>query len=81
PEIYDRSRLKLKGGLYYAAPIIGLLLSIVIIAILLIDLSSHQHGMIFLAVFVIWTIAGAVYAWLRLRGRRADGGRGANREN
>ena len=67
PEIYDRSRLKLKGGLYYAAPIIGLLLSIVIIAILLIDLSSHQHGMAFLAVFVIWTIAGAVYAWLRLR--------------
>jgi basic amino acid/polyamine antiporter, APA family len=69
PEIYDRSRLKLKGGLYVAAPVIGLLLSVVIIAILLIDLSSHKNGMAFLAVFVVWTIAGAVYAWFRLRGR------------
>jgi APA family basic amino acid/polyamine antiporter len=69
PEIYNRSRLKLKGGLYVAAPVIGLLLSVVIITILLIDLSSHQNGMVFLAVFVVWTIAGAIYAWLRLRGR------------
>ena len=76
PEIYDRSRMKLKGGLYYAAPIIGLVLAIVIIAILLIDLSSHQHGMLFLAVFIVWTIAGAVYAWLRLRGRHTEGERG-----
>lgn len=69
PEIYARSRLKLKGGLYVAAPVVGLLLSVVIIVILLIDLSSHQNGMVFLAVFVIWTVAGAIYGWLRLRGR------------
>ncbi len=84
PEIYNRSRLKLKGGLYYIAPIIGLVLAVVIIAILLIDLSSHQHGMVFLAVFIVWTIAGAVYAWSRLRGRpnqsmsRTSGAKGEN---
>ena len=87
PEIYARSRVKLRGGLYFIAPIVGLLLSVVIIAILLVDLSSHKDGLVFLAVFAVWIVLGAVYGWLRLRrlgrepgvARRAEPSGGANR--
>ncbi|MBN1685022.1 MAG: amino acid permease, partial [Spirochaetales bacterium] len=69
PEGYRRSRLKLKGAFYYIAPVTGLLLALIIIVILLVDLSTHESGMLFLSVFIAWTIGGAVYAWLRLRAR------------
>ncbi len=69
PKSYELSRMKLKGAFYYIAPIIGLLLSVVIIAILLIDLSTHEHGWLFMAVFVLWTAGGAAYAAIRLRKR------------
>ena len=67
PESYMRSEVKLKGVFYYVAPVIGLLMAAVIVVILLVDLSTHKNGMRFLSVFIGWTTAGAVYAWLRLR--------------
>ena len=70
PEGYDRSRIKLKGIFYYAAPSVGLLLSVIIIAILIIDLSTHKNGALFLAIFLLWTAGGAIYAGRRLRRRK-----------
>jgi APA family basic amino acid/polyamine antiporter len=67
PESYARSRVKLKGAFYYIAPVVGLVLSLVIIAILLVDLSGHEQGMLFLGVFLLWTAAGAAYAGIKLR--------------
>lgn len=81
PEVYERSRLKLRGGLYIAAPVVGLILSVVIIAVLLIDLSSHRNGMLFLAFFVVWTLAGALYAWLHLHRQSMSRTSGANGES
>jgi APA family basic amino acid/polyamine antiporter len=69
PEVYSRSRLKLKGGFYIAAPVIGLILAFVIVAVLLVDLSSHANGKAFLGVFAAWIAAGALYGWLRQRRR------------
>jgi hypothetical protein len=57
----------LKGFFYFFAPAVGLLLCLLVIAILLVDLSSHRGGFVFLAIFVLWVIAGDVYSGLRLR--------------
>jgi len=70
PEAYGRSHIKLKGVFYYIAPVVGLFLAAVIVVILLTDLSTHENGMVFLAIFLIWTAGGAVYAALRLRKRK-----------
>ena len=67
PELYARSSIRLKGLLYFFAPAMGLLLCLLVIAILLIDLSTHRAGFVFLAIFVVWVIAGAVYSTLRQR--------------
>jgi basic amino acid/polyamine antiporter, APA family len=69
PRAYEKSKMKLKGAFYYIAPIIGLLLAAIIIAILLVDLSAHEYGMLFLVIFIVWTAGGAVYAAIRLRKR------------
>jgi APA family basic amino acid/polyamine antiporter len=74
PQLYARSSIRLKGFFYFFAPAMGLLLCLLVIAVLLIDLSSHRGGFIFLAIFVVWVIVGAVYSALRLR--RKDKSRG-----
>jgi APA family basic amino acid/polyamine antiporter len=73
PEVYERSGVRLRGAWYYLAPAGGLLLCLLAIAILLVDLSSRAKGWWFFAVFVVWLAGGALFAWLRRRGR---GGRG-----
>jgi APA family basic amino acid/polyamine antiporter len=65
PKLYARSSIQLKGFFYFFAPAMGLLLCLLVIAILLIDLSTHQGGFIFLGIFVVWVAAGALYAGLR----------------
>lgn len=72
PDLYARSELKLKGFAYVAAPVVGLILSLVIIVILLVDLSTHPNGMFFLAFFGLWIAAGAGYAWARTRRIRSS---------
>jgi APA family basic amino acid/polyamine antiporter len=79
PELYSQTKLPLKGALYYLAPSIGLLLCLVVIAILLVDLSSHRDGLLFLGIFAAWVAAGALYAALRRGRRNTDGGSGADR--
>jgi APA family basic amino acid/polyamine antiporter len=66
PELYARSTIQLKGFLYFFAPAMGLLLCLLVIAILLIDLSSHRSGFVFLSIFLVWVAAGAAYSGLRL---------------
>ncbi len=70
PENYRRSAFKLKGIWYYLAPVIGLLMAAIIIVILLVDLSNHDNGVLFLTIFVAWTAGGALYAALKLRRRQ-----------
>jgi APA family basic amino acid/polyamine antiporter len=77
PELYRQTALPLKGALYYMAPVVGLLLCLVVIAVLLVDLSSHAGGFLFLGIFAFWVAAGAIYSGLRLRrgaGRRRKDG-------
>jgi APA family basic amino acid/polyamine antiporter len=71
PDLYARSSLKLGGIAYVAAPVAGLLLGLLIAAILLVDLFSHENGGLFIALFAVWVCAGAVYAFSR--GRRPVG--------
>jgi len=66
PKAYERSEMKLRGALYYVAPIVGLVLSLVIIAILLIDLSTHEYGTLFFVIFLVWTAGGACYSAIKL---------------
>ena len=73
PELYARSSIQLKGWLYYFAPAMGLVLCLLVIAILLVDLSSHRGGFFFLAIFIGWVLAGAVYSGLKLRRKRRRG--------
>ena len=72
PELYRLTTVPLKGALYYAAPIAGLILCLVIVAILLVDLGSHRNGFVFLGVFAAWVAAGAVYA-ARVEKKKAFG--------
>ena len=74
PQIYARSSIRLKGFLYFFAPAVGLLLCLLVIVILLIDLSSHRGGFIFLAIFAVWVVAGAVYSGFRLGRKRRRAG-------
>jgi APA family basic amino acid/polyamine antiporter len=74
PDLYERSSIQLKGLFYFFAPAMGLLLCLLVIAILLIDLSSHRSGFVFLAIFLVWVVAGAVYSGLRLRRKNQRGG-------
>ncbi|UCG00045.1 MAG: amino acid permease [Spirochaetaceae bacterium] len=67
PQLYARSSLQLRGVIYYLAPAAGLLLCVLVIAILLINLSSHRGGFVFLAIFGVWVAAGVAYSGLRLR--------------
>jgi APA family basic amino acid/polyamine antiporter len=74
PQLYARSSIRLKGFLYFFAPAVGLLLCLLVIVILLIDLSSHRGGFVFLAIFAVWVVAGAVYSGLRLGRKRRRAG-------
>jgi basic amino acid/polyamine antiporter, APA family len=62
-----------RGRLGWAAPVGGLVLCLLVVAILIVDLSSHRDGLLFLGAFVLWTAGGAVWAALRLRGVRLAG--------
>jgi APA family basic amino acid/polyamine antiporter len=67
PERYAAASYKLTGVWYWVAPWIGIVLSLVIIAILLVDLFSHEAGGLYLGLFVLWMVAGGVYAWWAAR--------------
>jgi basic amino acid/polyamine antiporter, APA family len=69
PEVIARSALPLRGFMAIAAPVAGLVLSLLTVAILLVDLGSRPGGWLFLGIFAAWTAGGGVYAVLRLRRR------------
>jgi len=71
PELYARSSIQLKGFFYFFAPAMGLLLCLLVIVILLIDLTSHANGLIFLVIFIAWVAAGAAYSWVRMLRKRS----------
>jgi hypothetical protein len=54
------------------APVGGLVLCLLTVAVLLVDLSTRGNGWYFLALFAAWVVGGAVYAALRLGRRRAQ---------
>lgn len=60
PEAYQNSPFKLNGVWLYVATGVGFFLSLLILAILLIDLLSYTEGLIYGVVFILWLIAGAV---------------------
>ncbi len=60
PEAYRNSPFKLSGIWLYVATGIGLFLSLLILAILLVDLLSYTAGLIYGVVFILWLIAGAI---------------------
>jgi len=70
PEVYARSGVRLRGIWYWLAPAGGLLLCLLAIAILFVDLSSRAQGWWFFAVFLAWLAGGALFAWLRRRGKK-----------
>ena len=53
--------------MYWIAPIGGLVLCLLVIAILFVDLFSRDGAWLFLGVFVGWIAAGAAWAWVRSR--------------
>jgi basic amino acid/polyamine antiporter, APA family len=67
PEVAARSAMPLGGFLAVAAPVGGLILSLLTVAILLVDLADKAQGWLFLGIFAAWVAGGAVYAALRLR--------------
>jgi len=67
PDVYQRSTVRLGGALYWIAPIGGLVLCLLVVAILFIDLVSRERAMLYLGVFVGWLALGAAWAWLRRR--------------
>lgn len=72
PEIYQKATFKLKGIWYYISPITGIVLSIVIILILLVDLASQDEGFIFLGVFLMWMISGSWYIYFKSKNLNTD---------
>lgn len=66
PDLYGRSRIRLKGVFYFAAPVAGILLGLLSGVILLVDLASQENGVFFIILFACWVAAGAVYARLRV---------------
>lgn len=67
PDVYARSEVRLRGALYWIAPIGGLVLCLLVVAILLVDLFSRDRAWLFLGVFVGWMACGAGWAWARRR--------------
>ena len=72
PEVIARSALPLRGAMAVIAPVGGLVLCLLTVAVLLVDLSTRENGWFFLALFAAWVVGGAVYAALRLGRRRAQ---------
>ncbi len=60
PKAYKNSPFKLRGMWLYAAVGVGLLLSLLILCILLVDLLSYTAGMVYGVIFILWLIAGAM---------------------
>jgi APA family basic amino acid/polyamine antiporter len=73
PDVYQRSAVRLRGGMYWIAPIGGLVLCLLVIAILLVDLFAREDAWLFLGVFIGWIAVGAVWAWARRRHLRHGG--------
>jgi APA family basic amino acid/polyamine antiporter len=71
PEVVARSALPLRGGMAVAAPVAGLVLCLLTVAILLVDLGSRPQGWLFLGIFAAWTAGGALYAARRSRKARS----------
>lgn len=59
PEAYMDSPFKLSGIWLHLSVGIGLLLSVLILAILLLDLLSYPAGVMYGIVFILWLMAGA----------------------
>jgi APA family basic amino acid/polyamine antiporter len=74
PDVYRRSTVRLRGAMYWIAPIGGLVLCLLVVAILIVDLLSRERALLYLGVFVGWLVLGAAWAWLRLRYLAARGG-------
>ncbi len=74
PDVYQRSTVRLRGAMYWIAPIGGLVLCLLVVAILFVDLLSRERAMLYLGVFVGWLVLGAAWAWLRRRHLAARGG-------
>jgi hypothetical protein len=53
--------------MYWIAPIGGLVLCLLVVAILFVDLFSRERAVLYLGVFVGWLVLGAGRAWLRRR--------------
>lgn len=60
PEAYRNSPFKLGGIWLYVATGVGLFLSLLILAVLLVDLLSYTAGLIYGGLFILWLIAGAI---------------------
>ena len=73
PEAYKASTFKLKGPVLYLAVIIGGILSLIVIAILFIDLWSMEMGSNFSYLFLIWLFLGFIYFELRNRKLKKEG--------
>jgi APA family basic amino acid/polyamine antiporter len=67
PDVYQRSTVRLRGAMYWIAPVGGLVLCLLVVAILLVDLLARERAMRYLGVFVGWLVLGAAWAWLRSR--------------
>lgn len=66
PEAYAASSFKLKGFWLYLVPILGMLLTVVAIAMLLFDLWSKPIGIIFFYLFLGRLAVGMIfYEWRR----------------
>jgi APA family basic amino acid/polyamine antiporter len=68
PEVYQRARFKLSGALLYAAPIIGIVISVLLIVILLVDLKAWSLP------FIVWFGLGfLVVSWRKAAIERESG--------
>jgi hypothetical protein len=54
------------------APVGGLVLCLLTVGVLLADLGSRKNGWLYLGVFAVWLVGGAVYAALRLGRRKSQ---------
>lgn len=72
PEVIQRSALPLRGAMAVIAPVGGLVLCLLTVAVLLVDLGSRTNGWFFLGVFAVWVVGGALYAALRLGRRKSQ---------
>jgi APA family basic amino acid/polyamine antiporter len=72
PEVIKRSALPLRGAMAVIAPVGGLVLCLLTVGVLLADLGSRKNGWLYLGVFAVWLVGGAVYAALRLGRRKSQ---------